>query len=185
MAEGTSFQTPNAIFSHYCGRNIGLFFEWFVPILMLMVFSMMISAAGATFHEHYGLHPSAGRFLIAIFTLITVILGMQRLAIIVGSVAPLFIVLTILIGFASISANPEGIALSNQVLATIEVPRAYNHWLVSGIMYAAFLMVGFMPFTARIGKEASNRKDTILSGLFAGIFFDWCYYSQYWAFGEY
>ncbi|RQD69114.1 MAG: hypothetical protein D5S00_07850 [Tindallia sp. MSAO_Bac2] len=173
LEDGRKYQFPNtnAIFAHYCGKKIGFFFEWFVPILMLMVFSMMISAAGATFHEHYGFHPSVGRVVVAIFALLTVLLGMKRLAAIVGSVAPLFIGLTIFIGFASISANPEGIADSNQVLASIEVPSAYGHWLISGIMYAAFLMVGFMPFTAQIGKQAHSRKDTILGGLFAGVFF--------------
>lgn len=32
------FHNANQIFSHYCGRRIGLFFEWFVPTLMLLAF---------------------------------------------------------------------------------------------------------------------------------------------------
>ncbi|SFH68024.1 Uncharacterized membrane protein YkvI [Tindallia magadiensis] len=165
------FTNANAIFSHYCGRKIGFFFEWFVPILMLMVFSMMISAAGATFHEHYGLHPSFGRMIVALFTLATVLLGIKGLVRIVGSIAPAFICLTILMSLSSIIANPEGIRASSQKLMSIDVPSAYQHWFISGFMYASFLMVGFMPFTTEIGKQANSKKETILGGLFGGVFF--------------
>ena len=165
------FSNTNEIFAHYCGKKIGLFFEWFVPILMFLVYSIMISAAGATVNEHYGLSPAVGRIGMAAMTLSTVLLGLKRLARIVGSVAPMFIGLTIFIGLTSIIKNPEGIANSGQVLSTIQVPYAYSHWLVSGIMYAAFLLVGFMPFTAGVGRLTRNHKETMLSGLFAGIFF--------------
>lgn len=165
------FSNSNEIFTYYCGKKIGLFFQWFVPILMFLVYSIMISAAGATVHEHYGIHPGFGRIGMACLTLSTVLLGLKRLARIVGSVAPLFIALTIFIGLSSIIKNPEGIASSTHVLSRVQVPKAYSHWLVSGIMYAAFLLVGFMPFTAGIGKLTRHHKETMLCGIFAGIFF--------------
>ncbi|SMP45661.1 YkvI family membrane protein [Anoxynatronum buryatiense] len=165
------FEDANDIFAYYCGQRIGFFFEWFVPTLMLLAFSIMISAAAATIHEHFGLHPALGRFVMALLPLITVLTGLKRLARIVGSIAPFFISVTMIISLTSIVRHPGGIVDSAHVLQGLHVPGAYSHWLVSGIMYASFLMVGFMPFAAGIGKQAKNRTDTRLGGLFAGIFF--------------
>jgi len=165
------FDNVNEIFTFYCGKKVGTFFEWFVPTLMLLAFSIMISAAGATVYEHYGLHPLMGRIILGMATLATVLLGLKKLSKIVGSIAPAFIALTMLIGITGIVRNPGGVAASAQVLETINVRGAYDNWFFSGIMYASFLMVGFMPFATGIGKQAKNRKDTLLGGLFAGIFF--------------
>jgi uncharacterized membrane protein YkvI len=165
------FENVNAIFAYYCGRKIGLFFEWFVPILMFLVVSIMISAAGATVSEHFGLHPNVGRIGMSIFTLSTVLLGLKKLVYIVGYIAPVFIAFTMIIGITSIVQNPGGISASTHVMQEIKVPGAYSNWFFSGFMYASFLLVGFMPFTTGIGKQAKNKKDTTLGGLFTGIFF--------------
>ena len=165
------FHNVNAIFTYYCGSKMGLFFEWFVPTLMLMAVSIMISAAGAAVNEHYGWHPAVGRTLMALLALTTVLLGLKQMVRIVGSIAPFFIAFTILMGLASILENPEGIAASSLALETLPVPRAYSNWFVSGMMYASFLLVGLMPFTAGVGRQARQKADTCWGGLFAGFFF--------------
>ncbi len=165
------FNHVNDIFAYYCGKKVGVFFEWFVPTLMLLAFSIMISAAGATVYEHYGLKPFIGRAILGLATLATVLLGLKKLTNIVGAIAPALIAFTMLIGITGIIRNPGGIAASAQVMKTIQVRGAYGNWFFSGVMYASFLMVGFMPFATGIGKQAKNRKDTMLGGLFAGIFF--------------
>jgi len=165
------FDNVNEIFAFYCGKKLGTFFEWFVPTLMLLAFSIMISAAGATVEQHYGINGHFGRLILALLTLFTVLLGLKRLARIVGSVAPAFIAFTMLIGLTSLLKNPQGIADSGQALATIQMKGAYGHWFLSGLMYASFLMVGFMPFATGLGQQAKSSKDTLLGGLFAGIFF--------------
>lgn len=131
----------------------------------------MISAAGATVEQHYGINGHIGRLTLALLTLLTVLLGLKRLASIVGSVAPAFIAFTMLIGLTSVLKNPQGIAASSQALTHLQMKGAYGHWFLSGLMYASFLMVGFMPFATGLGQQAKNRKDTFLGGLFAGMFF--------------
>src|SRR5690625_3730070 len=47
-------EDQNDIFRHYCGKYIGIFFVWFVLILMFLVVSIMILTSGATFTVRYG-----------------------------------------------------------------------------------------------------------------------------------
>jgi uncharacterized membrane protein YkvI len=161
----------NQIFEYYCGKWIGIFFEWFVPILLFMVVSIMISGAGATVSEYYGINPNYGRIGMAVFTLATVLLGLKKLVNIIGYIGPVIIFFTMAMGIISILQNPAGILKADEVLKTIKVSGASSNWILSGILYGAFSLVGLMPFVAGMGKQAKNKKDTLLGGLFGGVTF--------------
>ncbi len=173
MEDGRKLQLddPNAIFAYYCGPAIGKFFEWFVPALLFLVVSIMISGAGATVAEHYGANPNIGRVAMAIAALATVLLGLKKLVRIIGYIGPVIVVFTIAMGLLSIAQNPAGIAASNQVIETLDVPKAASNWVFAGVLYAAFAVVGLMPFIAGIGKQAKNAKDTLYGGIFGGVAF--------------
>jgi len=48
------------------------------PIFLYLVLMVMISGAGATLTEYYGLNPQAGRIIMAVLALTTVLLGMTK-----------------------------------------------------------------------------------------------------------
>lgn len=164
-------EDANAIFAHYCGKHIGIFFEWFVPVLLFLVVSIMLSGAGATVSEHYGINPNVGRIAMGIATLLTVLLGLKKLVNIIGNIGPVIIAFTMVMGIVSIAQNPGGLAIADKVLKTIDVPGASDNWLLSGILYAAFSLVGLMPFIAGMGKQAKSKTDTLFGGIFGGVAF--------------
>ncbi len=164
-------EDPKKIFAHYCGATIGKFFEWFVPILLFLVVSIMISGAGATVTEHYGMDGNIGRIGMAFFTLITVMLGLKKLVHIIGYIGPVIVVFTLGMGMVSMLQNPEGLLKADQVLMLIDVPGASSNWIFSGVLYAAFAVVGLMPFIAGMGKQAKSSTETLWGGLFGGITF--------------
>lgn len=173
MEDGRKLQLedPNAIFAHYCGKTIGKFFEWFVPALLFLVVSIMIAGAGATVVEHFGLNANIGRIGMAIATLLTVLLGLKKLVRIIGYIGPVIVVFTIGMGLVSILKNPQGVVVSSDFLKTLDVPSASSNWIFSGLLYGSFAVVGLMPFIAGIGKQAKNKKDTLLGGIFGGVAF--------------
>src|SRR5699024_8251252 len=164
-------EDENTIFTFYCGRYIGVFFEWFVPILMFLVASMMFSAAGSTVNEHFGLNENIGRIFMALATLLTVILGLKKLVHIVGYIAPVIIIFTIYMGITGMINGPVTISESSSLIESLEIPGAYSNWIISGFMYAAFLVVGLVPYIAGIGKQAKNKSETRFGGIFAGVLF--------------
>ena len=173
LEDGRQLQLADAnmIFAHYCGKWIGLFFEWFVPALLFLVVSIMLSGAGATVSEYYGADANIGRIGMAIATLLTVLLGLKRLVHIIGAIGPVIIAFTICMGLTSIVQNPGGLASADEVLKTIEVPGAASNWVFSGILYGAFSLVGLMPFIAGMGKQARSSTDTLWGGIFGGVTF--------------
>lgn len=157
------------MFNFYLGKYLGFVMEWFTPIMLFFVYSMMISGAGSTFEEYYGVNGDIGRAIMIIASLATVLLGLEKLVKIVGYIAPVLLVVTMVIGVLSIVNNPEGIALADQNLKTVQVNTNFNNWALSGLMYGAYTVTGVVPYLADIGKStATSRKNSILGGIFGG-----------------
>ncbi|HSQ89894.1 hypothetical protein, partial [Romboutsia sp.] len=163
--------SANSVFKYYCGNTFGTFFEWFAPLFLFAVFVIMISGAGATLTEYYGLNPYVGRMLMAILALVTVLMGLDKLVKIIGTIGPIIIIVSILIGIFSIIKNPDGLKQSTEIMKTINVPRAANYWWLSGFLYAAYSVVGITPFLTGMGASAKSKKDAILGGALGGIAF--------------
>ena len=79
------------IFNFYLGKYLGFALEWFTPIMLFFVYSMMISAAGSTFSEYYGLNGNIGRAIMIIASLATVLLGLNKLVQIIGYISPVLL----------------------------------------------------------------------------------------------
>lgn len=157
------------MFNFYLGKYIGFVLEWFTPIMLFFVYSMMISASGSTFEEYYGINSNIGRVAMIIASLATVLLGLDKLVKIVGRIAPVLLIVTIIIGIISIANNPGGIANADSQLQEVKVHSNFENWALSGFMYGAYTVTGVVPYLADIGKSAStNKKNSLLGGLFGG-----------------
>lgn len=171
VQDGRKLQLNNSgkMFNFYLGKYLGFVLEWFTPIMLFFVYSTMISGAGSTFEEYYGINGNIGRGAMIIASLLTVLLGLNKLVKIVGYIAPVLLAVTMIIGIISIVNNPAGIMEADETLKTIHVNNAFNNWAVSGFMYGAYTVTGVVPYLADIGKStATNRKNALLGGLFGG-----------------
>lgn len=171
VEDGRKLKLHNSgkMFNFYLGKYLGFIMEWFTPIMLFFVYSTMISGAGSTFEEYYGVNGNFGRAFMIIASLLTVLLGLNKLVKIVGYIAPVLLAVTILIGVISIVSNPAGIAEADATLKQVEVRNNFNNWAVSGFMYGAYTVTGVVPYLADIGKStATNRKNALLGGIFGG-----------------
>ena len=148
--------------------------------MLFFVYSMMISAAGSTFSEYYGVNGNIGRAIMIIASLATVLLGLNKLVQIIGYISPVLLV-TIVIGVISIASNPEGIAQADASLQTITVHTNFSNWVISGLMYGAYTVTGVVPYLADIGKSTSTMISIIypISGYAGLVIFAGMIYTKY------
>lgn len=162
----------NKIFQYYLGKYLGTFCEWFTPIMLFFVYALMISAAGSTFAEYYGLNGNIGRVIMIAASLATVLLGLKSLVNIIGKISPFILFGVMIISIIAIAKNPQGIAEADKVLQTVEVKSNFNNWILSGLMYGAYTVTGVVPYLAGIGgSTATNKKNAFAGGLFGSIAF--------------
>lgn len=164
-------QSTNKILTYYCGKWLGLFFEIFTPVFLFMVFVIMISGAGATLNEYFGLHAQVGRIIMAVLAYLSVILGLDGLVSVISKIGPVIIVFALIVGIGSIAMNPSGLATADEQLVNLDVLQAAPHWTVSGVIFPAMGLIMLVPFLAGIGKEAINDREARVGGFAGGLAF--------------
>lgn len=173
MDDGYKLQltSPNKIYSYYCGRYVGRFYEFYTPIFLFLVFVVMLSAAGAVLSEYYGIEPLFGRVIMALLSLATVLIGLNGVINIVSKIGPVIILFIVILGTANIVMNPGGIAQADEILKSITVTKAAPTWYISGIIFPAMGCIMITPFLARLGASAKSSKEAKLGGLFGALLF--------------
>ena len=156
---------------YYIGKGISIFFEWFIPIFLYSVVVIMVSGAGATFNEYFGLPVQIGCLIMALLVLVSVLFGLRRLIDIIGTLGPLTIAFTILIAVVALIRNPEGLSKVGTVLQAAEIPKpdGANTWWIAGVLYVAYNVTGSVPFLTSMGAGASSRREATLGATLGSV----------------
>lgn len=155
------------VFTYFCGKYIGTFFYWFSQLFILIVFVVMISGAGATVSEHFGVGVVAGRALMAIFVLITALLRLETMIKILGIAGPIIIFFAVIVGAGSF--DQSGFSQAGTVIEELRLPTATTYWWQSGLVYSSFVLLVALPFLANLGKGEVSRRNVIIGGGLGGL----------------
>lgn len=155
------------VFIYFCGKYLGTFFYWFSQLFILIVFVVMISGAGATFTEHFGLGDVIGRAIMTLLVLITALLRLDTIIKILGIAGPIIVLFAVLVGAGSFDAT--GFSDANNILKELDLSQATSYWWQSGFVYSSFVLLVALPFLANLGKNELNRKHVILGGSLGGF----------------
>lgn len=165
------FETPNDIYRYYCGDKLGTFYDYFSIFFIFLSFTVMIGGAGATTSQHYSWSPYVGGILMASITVITVLLGLNKIVDIIGNIGPIIVIIAIFVGAASIIMNidsaKEAPAIINELVKNKEIKVASSNWLLAAGSYVGFCMLWLAAFLGQIGAGANSQKEGRI-GAFTG-----------------
>jgi len=85
-------------FTFFCGKNVGRFYSWLIPVTLLMIMAVLISGAGATISEYYGINRYLGSMIMAVMVLCAYLTGFEKMVRIVSTIGPVIIVFTLMWG---------------------------------------------------------------------------------------
>ena len=175
--EKEKFEKGGDIYRYYCGNLLGTFFDYFSTIFCFLSFTVMISGAGATLNQHYGIPVFVGGVLIALLAMVTVVMGLSKIVEIIGKIGPAIVVIAITLGFTSIFKNyqnlsPENVTrLLEEVSGRGDLLTASTNWVFASFSYVGFCMLWLAAFLAAAGAETNNSKEAALGGLFGAVVF--------------
>ncbi len=155
------------VFIYFTGKYLGTFFYMFAQFFMIIVIVVMISGAGATVSEHFGLGIIVGRALMSALILITALLRLETIIKILGVAGPIIVVFAVIVGFGSF--NLEGFLNANQNLSQLNLSKATSYWWQSAFVYSSFVLLIALPFLANLGRDVKRRKNLILGGALGGL----------------
>ncbi|PIE84812.1 MAG: hypothetical protein CSA07_00250 [Bacteroidia bacterium] len=160
---------PMSIFKLYTGRYIGIFLDWFVPLFLFAVFVVMISGAGATLTEYYGLHPYIGRVGMAVLAYLAISLGLEKLSNVLGYIGPTIIVFTVLIGLIGTVSNLDGLDAALAYIETAEVSKPVSNPYFAGALYTAYNAIIVVGILASLGATTDNRREAVYGGIIGAV----------------
>lgn len=184
MAKGyeLKLKTQTTAFRYYCGKHIGIFLEIFTVVFLFCVVSIMIAGTGAVTGEYFSINPKIGAAFMAIACIITVLMGLKHMVDVVGMIGPVITVFTILIGIATLVhfGHLPSALTDLQAIQLLDL-RATNGWWFSrfeifdsawfsGLLYAACMILGGIPFLSGLGASANSKREAVLGGILGGIF---------------
>lgn len=146
-------------YKYFCGNKIGLFYEYFVPILLFISVIVMISGAGATLQEYYKLNYYVGCAMMTILVFISFVFGLDKLIDIIGFIGPLIVIFSLIVGFDILIQNLDGLKDISQTMNEVRLTKAGGNCIKSGILYASYNMVSGLFFFTSLGNSAETRKE--------------------------
>jgi uncharacterized membrane protein YkvI len=158
-------EKQTAFFTVYFGEKVGAVLDWFCVIYIYGVFFIMLAGAGATLNQYFGVPNAVGSILMAVLCAITVLLGLKKLVDVMGTIGPLLIISTIVIGIYALTKNAGNLATVDETLPTMNFMKAAPNWFISGVLYPCFSFLTLTPVLPSMASQAPNKKTTTAAAI--------------------
>ena len=145
-------------FRYFCGRGLGTAYGWLIPVTMTLNIAVLISGAGATMEQYFGLPAFAGSVLMAALVLGAYMLGFERLIQIVSKIGPLIILFSLATGVITV-VRDWGSAAEALDVPELAQHRATSNWALSGVLYLSLVFFGGSAFFVQLGRTARSRRE--------------------------
>lgn len=148
-------------FSYFCGKRVGTFYKWFVPISLFAGMVILISGAGATLQEYYGLNHYVGALVMSILAFVAYVAGFQRFVKVVSFIGPTIIAFTVVVGIITVFRDFDGLAMVSEYEHVMADSRPVRYWWLAGILYISYNLTGGSMYYTALGKGAVTRKEAV------------------------
>jgi len=144
---------------YYCGRKLGTFYSWMIPVTLVPSMSVLISGAGATLNEYYGLNHYVGAGLMAAAVLVSYFIGFNRMVKVLSFIGPSIIVFCLVVGGITVLrdyGNFGQVPLFEEALAR---KQSSPSWVISAVLYVSYNFLCGSVYYTQLGKTAGSLKE--------------------------
>lgn len=159
------------VYQYFLGKLFGKVFEWFVTLFLFALSVTLISGSGTIFADFYGVNKLVGAGIMVVLIYITVLLSLQKLVDILSFIAPIIIIFTTIISVMSIFDKIDNLFIAERLMSEINVVKAVDSWLLSGVLYAALGITVAAPFLIKMGSTTQSRKEALFGGLVGALIY--------------
>lgn len=156
------FEHKGEVFNHYeyyCGKVCGRVYAWIIPATLVLLMSVLNSAAGTTCLQYFGWNKYIGSAGMAVLVLLAYWIGFEKMVRIVSSVGPVMIAFSIFVGLYTVCRDAtawDGVADGVQNLSA---SQASPHWSLSAVLYLSLNFLCGSTYYTALGRSANRRAD--------------------------
>lgn len=166
---GSRLQTTSHkdVIYHICGRYLGVFVDIIITFFLFGVTVVMFSGAGAIFEEQFGLPAVVGSLFMAVVTIATVTLNVQKVIGLISAVTPFLLVMVVVIaGYSLFHFDPDSIDMDAAVAKT---SPASSNWLMGALLYVSYNIAAGVAMITVIGGTVKDQKVAGRGGIIGGL----------------
>lgn len=156
-------------FVYFCGKKLGYFYSWFLPLALFAGMIILISGSGATLQEYYGLNHYVGALLMTVLALAAYIVGFQRFIKLVSFIGPTMIAFCLVVGIITVVRDFEGLKSVNDFLPVMEAKQPVPFWWLSGLLYISYNLNGGSKYYSALGMTGTTHREARLGGIVGTI----------------
>jgi len=156
-------------YKFYCGDKIGAAYSLLVPVILVLLMSVLISAAGATLSEYYGANHIIGSAVMAVMVLSAYLIGFEKLVRVVSLAGPVIIVFGFAVGVITVTSELPYFGEIGGYEKLLVSSQAAPNWAISAVLYLSLTFLCGSTYYTALGKSAKNKEDVKWGAVFGAI----------------
>ncbi|TXL57850.1 hypothetical protein FHP05_14665 [Cerasibacillus terrae] len=149
------------------GRYLGTIVDAVLLFTQFGVGVVMIAGAGSLLNQQFGFQPVIGNIIVAILIIITMMLNVNRVIAVIGSVTPFLILTIFIICIYSLFTMDMTFNELNPIAKGLE--KSLPNWFIAAINYASFNIAVGAGMSIVIGGAEKNERIASIGGLVGGL----------------
>ncbi|UJL46293.1 hypothetical protein KFZ58_18395 [Virgibacillus sp. NKC19-16] len=149
------------------GRYLGVIVDYIIIFTLFGVGVVMIAGAGSIPNQQFGLPPAVGISLMSILVILTVMMNVDRVVAVIGSITPFLIISIIILSIYSLFTMDSSYTELNPIAQ--ESPSALSNWFFSAINYVSFNIAVGASMSLLMGGSERDEKTATIGGLIGGL----------------
>lgn len=149
------------------GRYFGTIVDYIIILACLNATVVMVAGGGSLLDQLFNIPVFVGSAILMIFVAITLCLDLRQVVNVIGSVAPLLIIMAIILAiYAFITTD-----LSSADIGQLAQPEltASPNWALSAVLYVSYNVIMAVAVLSVVGGAEKNNKIAARGGLYGGI----------------
>ena len=166
---GSRLQTKShqRVIYHICGRYLGVIVDVIITFFLFGVTVVMFSGAGAIFEQQFGIPSFIGSILMAVVTILTVTLSVQKVISLIGAFTPFLLLIVIVITVYSLITFD--FATADLSAAVVIQNQGATHWLLGAILYVSYNLAAGAAMLTVMGGTVKDEKVAAWGGIIGGL----------------
>lgn len=157
----------DAIYKIIGWKPLGIVVDAIIIFTLFGVGVVMIAGAGSTFNQQFGITPAIGSAIMMILVIVVVMLNVQQVVSIIGSITPFLILSLLVVGVYSLFTMD--LSFSELEPIAKEQPTSLPNWFIASVNYVSFNTAVGAAMALVMGGAEKNERSAALGGLFGGL----------------
>jgi uncharacterized membrane protein YkvI len=167
LGSRTQTKSHKEVIYKISGPYLGVVVDAIIVFTLFGVGVVMLAGAGSVLNQQFGLEPYIGNLLMSVLVIGTVMMNVQRVIAVIGSITPFLVLTIILIGIYSIFTMGSSFAELDPIARDIDT--TLPNWFVSAINYVSFNVAVGAAMSLVMGGAEKDEKTAALGGLIGGL----------------